>query len=279
TPGLSNEVCWTSKGAIVSFEIFLDEGCDTVPDSSIVLAPDRSCFRFDDLVDGQKYCYWVIASDRQGRRDTSEVDSSIQDATAPQIASLAVEKGHVIEDRMWVFEPVVKLKIVANDTEPGKIKSYQIFENSTPDSVADVSFPGSRVDETVDHTISSPPKTPFKLGVKVFDAAGNESALVFANMDLLYEDGPDRSIFAFPNPFNPMKEGAKIRVQDETETEVRIYDFFGNLVRVLREKASPRDFLWNGMNGKGQMVANGVYICVARTTKARFKIGVKKQRL
>ncbi|MFQ5651788.1 MAG: hypothetical protein ACE5IY_17760, partial [bacterium] len=32
TPGLSNEVCWTSKGAIVSFELFLDEGCDTVAD-------------------------------------------------------------------------------------------------------------------------------------------------------------------------------------------------------------------------------------------------------
>ena len=37
-----------------------------------------------------------------------------------------------------------------------------------------------------------------------------------------------------------------------------------------------RDFIWDGRNGKGEMVANGGYICVGFHNRARFKIGVKK---
>jgi flagellar hook assembly protein FlgD len=66
-------------------------------------------------------------------------------------------------------------------------------------------------------------------------------------------------------------------VSDPNEAEVKIYDFFGNLVQTLTDKENSRDFKWNGRNGDGELVANGGYICVGSRTKARFKIGVVKQ--
>ena len=108
----------------------------------------------------------------------------------------------------------------------------------------------------------------------VIDGAGHESLPMALNFYLQQKPLP---LFAFPNPFNPMLEGTTIRLAQPDETEVRIYDFFGNLVRRLNEKITNYDFAWDGKNGNGDYVANGGYIVVGTRTNVRFKIGVVKK--
>lgn len=79
--------------------------------------------------------------------------------------------------------------------------------------------------------------------------------------------------FAYPNPFSPMRhnqfEGdGYVRFQYQsrrpTRVTVRVYDFGLNLVCTVvdgRERAAAGEYaeVWNGRNGLGDMVANGVY--------------------
>jgi hypothetical protein len=76
------------------------------------------------------------------------------------------------------------------------------------------------------------------------------------------------SSYAYPNPFSPMiaTQGVRIHYKPEGDGEVaiKIYDFEMKLVKTILENA-PRaggveyDQVWDGKNGKGETVANGIY--------------------
>jgi len=76
----------------------------------------------------------------------------------------------------------------------------------------------------------------------------------------------------YPNPFNPKHQSTKIRYRlggDADEVTIRIYDVTGALVieipncptegegNTLLEKY--HDVAWNGKNGRGELVVNGIY--------------------
>ena len=75
----------------------------------------------------------------------------------------------------------------------------------------------------------------------------------------------------YPNPFNPNREKTKLRYRlstDASEVKIRIYDITGALVNELDgttngESASIwgkyNDIEWDGRNGRGDMVVNGIY--------------------
>ncbi|HEX9934353.1 MAG TPA: hypothetical protein VGB38_04075, partial [bacterium] len=79
--------------------------------------------------------------------------------------------------------------------------------------------------------------------------------------------------YAYPNPFSPLRHNLsgeeghvrfQYRTKAPTRVTLRIYDFGMHLVStVVKDKirSSPGDFaeVWNGMNGVGDTVANGVY--------------------
>jgi hypothetical protein len=86
-----------------------------------------------------------------------------------------------------------------------------------------------------------------------------------------------------PNPFHAGRETTTIRYQVETsaDVEIRIATLRGELVwetRRREETSGPalRALEWDGRNGAGQMVRNGVYVChvQAGTRTTRFKIAV-----
>ena len=78
-------------------------------------------------------------------------------------------------------------------------------------------------------------------------------------------------VINYPNPFDPNKERTKIRYKLGKEADsvaIRIYDITGSLVTELEgETASEGSRLgekyneveWDGRNGRGDMVRNGVY--------------------
>ena len=75
----------------------------------------------------------------------------------------------------------------------------------------------------------------------------------------------------WPNPFDPKKERTKIRYKlgrEPNSVTIRIYDITGALVRELGGTTNPEggsvgnkynDVEWDGRNGRGDMVLNGVY--------------------
>jgi len=75
----------------------------------------------------------------------------------------------------------------------------------------------------------------------------------------------------FPNPFNPNREKTKIRYRlgsNADEVKIRIYDVVGSLVTELIGTTNGEsvniwekynDIEWDGRNGRGDMVLNGIY--------------------
>jgi hypothetical protein len=80
-------------------------------------------------------------------------------------------------------------------------------------------------------------------------------------------DSPDE-VFAAPVPFSPLNNDGRLsvhyHVDQSADVTVEIYDFAMNLVRVLadnRPRFGGEDYheTWDGFNGRGDMVAVGIY--------------------
>ena len=280
TPDLSNRICWTITGSLVSMQVFLDLDCDAVADDSVLVSAftgQEMCQIFAGLEDGVEYCFWAAGRDGQDRNVTSNVVSSTQDNSAPAIASFAYPDGEPLNGELWAFSRRVDLHLAATDASNGEIWMYTIREDAFLPQEHAFSDSLSQVSEILPYEIQSATSGAARvtLSITVTDGAGNESEPARLT---LFVQAELPKMFAFPNPFNPMENAVTIRLHDADETEVGIYDFFGNLVRKLDAKVNTRDFVWDGRNGMGEYVANGGYICIGRKTHARFKIGVTKKR-
>jgi len=129
--------------------------------------------------------------------------------------------------------------------------------------------------------------TPKKTGY-TFDPASRQFTNVtrdMPNQDFLAAEAADGS-FAFPNPFNPQAEAVQIRfaLKKPATASVKILDGRGEVVREFANIAvalanSAQVIQWDGRNGRGDWVANGVYFYVIEAPEnARFvgKIGVAR---
>jgi len=127
--------------------------------------------------------------------------------------------------------------------------------------------------------------TPQKNGY-VFDPPSRQFTNVTRDMpdqDFLAAEAVEES-FAFPNPFNPQAEAVQIRfaLKKPATASVKILDGRGEVVKEFADMAvalanSAQVIQWDGRNGRGDWVANGVYFYVIEAPEnARFvgKIGV-----
>ncbi len=278
TPGLSNSICWSISGALANMTVFRASSCDGAPLDSVVIATPaaQGCQPFADLQDGQSYCYWITGTDLHARTVRSNTVQSRQDDTPPVVESFEFPGGQRVNGQVWAFSRKLDLALSARDGAGGEIWNYVITENGSAGAIMPVSDSTARFNDIISYDIVTVADNavPIELSVKVIDGAGHESSSLQLGFFLQQKPLP---MFAFPNPFNPMQEKATIRVDNEDETEVSIYDFFGNLVRRLNAKITSYDFAWDGKNGNGEYVANGGYIVVGTRTNVRFKIGVVKK--
>jgi hypothetical protein len=99
------------------------------------------------------------------------------------------------------------------------------------------------------------------------------------------------SFFNYPNPFSPMIDNADgtrgtkfyYSSPQPADVELRIYTLLGELVYERSFKANdpagrPKNLSWNGRNGNGDPVLNGVYIAILKTSAgtATTKVAVVK---
>jgi hypothetical protein len=89
--------------------------------------------------------------------------------------------------------------------------------------------------------------------------------------------------FNYPNPFNPKKQQTNIVYISTSsgQANIKIFTLTGRLVRSLTDTAivGSNEVSWDGKNGKGQIVRNGVYVAVILPpggSKQMVKIAVVK---
>lgn len=90
----------------------------------------------------------------------------------------------------------------------------------------------------------------------------------------------NENIYNYPNPFNPDNETTTLRysMNKNAKVTIKIYDAGSNLVRILFEDiqqnaAEEQSVTWDGKNGDGDIVANGVYFFVIETSEAERAVG------
>ena len=91
----------------------------------------------------------------------------------------------------------------------------------------------------------------------------------------------------YPNPFRAGSQSTRIAyfLDQASNVTLRIFALTGELVweesipsSDARGQAGPRETQWDGRNGSGEVVRNGVYVCVlnAGSKSVRFNIAVAK---
>ncbi len=201
------------------------------------------------------------------------------DQIPPQVDSMLVLATIPSRDQEYTNSRQVKVFMLAHDI--GVLKEIHLSEDSLFTLVKFVlPIPTtSSYQNEVDFELSpdNGVKTVF---VRFVDMAENISRV---RSDVIIADyDPMFTVTNHPNPFDPAIEPTTIIVKTDalTAIEVNIYDLFGNLVRKIETPAGEHynQILWDGNNGKGELVANGGYLCVVKVgTKTMMrKIAVIK---
>ena len=88
------------------------------------------------------------------------------------------------------------------------------------------------------------------------------------------------NVYCYPNPFNPDKGLTNLRysLAKTAQVAIEIYDAGGNLVKTLQDNVSQtageeQSVPWDGRNGAGDLVANGVYFFVIETSQGERAVG------
>jgi len=240
---------------------------------------------FTDLPEGipVEYRLRYFAQDTAGAYAMSlwsAPEISIQDVRSPVLLKweiLSLQSGESID---WVIGRTIQNRVEASDTSFGKVMAVAVHEKS--DTIDDTLFydlelPGNHVDFIFPYTMWSPEKEPATLHLWVVDVAGQQSEKVSTTLFWWSDEKEEEKMVCFPNPFNPEEgEISTIKVDDPDVKEARIFDPFGNLIRVLRKEVPSNFFFeWDGTNANGDFVSNGGYLCVAEgKTQLYCKIAV-----
>ena len=242
-------------------------------------------FTFSSSANGMKHVYAQI---RYGTQESKiEVDSIILDTRNPGVSNIKafdISSG----DEYYSNEQTIGFKAIgANDTPPGVIGAMLVAED------ADFSLnvqkcPIDLTDSTCTYTASedreiaegatasgSERQDARTFWVKLLDRAENEAPV---RLPAIVIDLDEDIVTNFPNPFDPTVEPTIVRVKglDVGESvDVYIYDNYGNLVWNKTESSlggsKAVDILWDGNNGKGDVVARGIYIAVVEVDGEVYK--------
>jgi hypothetical protein len=90
----------------------------------------------------------------------------------------------------------------------------------------------------------------------------------------------NENIYNYPNPFNPDNETTTLRysLEKSAQVTIKIFDSGGNLVKTLldndRQTAGMEQAIpWDGKNGDGTIVANGVYFFTIESSREERAVG------
>ena len=225
-----------------------------------------------------EYRLRYFAQDSKGdyrRSYWSEPEKSIQDISPPILEEFYIYDLFESGEKSWVTDNQIRVRIVASDPDSGQVMQVVFHEKSVGVENTlyyDIVPPRARIDMIISYTMGVSEHELDTLSVWVIDVANQPSEK--KSVTLFWWDLEE--MVCFPNPFNPEEgETSTITVSVHDVMEARIFDLFGNLIRVLRKDASGSSFDWDGKNEKGDVVSNGGYLCVVKgNTQLYCKIAV-----
>jgi hypothetical protein len=106
----------------------------------------------------------------------------------------------------------------------------------------------------------------------------NERAILFSTPSMIMENPAEQTLTAitsisnFPNPFTK-KTVIKYNLTKNSNIHLGIYNSAGMLIRTLiigNQNAGYYQTIWNGCDGKGNIVARGIYFYVLQTDYFTF---------
>jgi hypothetical protein len=113
-----------------------------------------------------------------------------------------------------------------------------------------------------------------------------------SNLAVLFDSEPEKSFYNYPNPIQPRNRFAAAThftyyLPEASDGELKIFTLLGELVWELsfsaadpagRQGPHKTDLSWDGFNGNGKKVLNGVYLAILKTKygKAITKVAVVK---
>lgn len=102
---------------------------------------------------------------------------------------------------------------------------------------------------------------------------GTAAGLVSYMSDAVEPEEDFNKLYAYPNPIHPTYRGYITIKGLMADTEVRILDASGNLVKVLNSQGGAA--IWDGNNTQGQRVASGVYTVICNTINGQATESIK----
>jgi len=296
TWGLENAVLWNSDSLRT---VAGAAGADLVlyeVEASYYFAPDsverwgyvdasKGSATFRDLPGGVEISYKLryLASLEDGSYAFSRwspVEKSIQDVSRPFVTLWDIKHMQRSGGINWVVGQNIENHVIASDTALGKVKEIIVTEESEEVGSIITSIlienPASLIDTTVDYIVMTPPRKRLQLILQVKDLSGQVSIPDTMVIFWWPFEGEDKDVLCFPNPFNPdINERSIIKCDVPDAAEARIYDLFGNLVRIISKAPDDYFFEWDGRNGEGDIVSNGGYVCVVKNALNKYcKIAV-----
>jgi hypothetical protein len=129
----------------------------------------------------------------------------------------------------------------------------------------------------------------FKLSYALLDAEGGGHSLILTGASVTAKSSSVLDAHSYPNPFVPSRQPATLSysLPESSPVDIEIFDLLGKRVRhwSFSEGSSETqpgihdgDVLWDGRNGLGQPVRNGVYLCRVRAAGGEiyFRIAVTR---
>jgi flagellar hook assembly protein FlgD len=99
---------------------------------------------------------------------------------------------------------------------------------------------------------------------------------------------PGGTITNYPNPFHPPTQGTTVawKLDDDASVRVRIFTLGGDLVRdqsfdrgAIGGRLGLNEWIWDGKNGSGNVVASGGYIALVEASGAGQTLHVMKRKI
>jgi len=209
---------------------------------------------------------FVNASDIVGNWGNDSIPSSIDTACISWDSEIPLLNFKLQNnEELALINGMTNIKLSIDDNQC--LSKLFLKEDSQKEIKKEFEEPKPKTAEIVKQMPISSPGFHEISGVAV-DCAGNPSVEDKQNVEVI---GLKEDLFCnAPNPFNPgiAKETKIIVVTPGNENiDIKIYDVFGNLVISFFEQGDTRqyyEFPWDGRNGKGEPVAEGIYIGIAR---------------
>ena len=102
---------------------------------------------------------------------------------------------------------------------------------------------------------------------------GTAAGLVSYMSDAVEPEESYNNLYAYPNPVHPTYQGYITIKGLMADTNVRILDASGNLVKLLKGQGG--EVVWDASNQQGQRVSSGVYTVICNTTDGQSYGSVK----